>query len=334
MLPSRITIQWHLTEICNYRCKHCYQESYQNNGASYNELIDYLNKITEFILKLSNKQNHFKAHINFTGGEPFLKENFLNLLQEVNNSSLFSFGILSNGFLLPESELKILKELKPRFIQISLEGNEAINDEIRGKGSFKDVIRAIKAYNKLKIPVLISFTANAKNYKSFPEVVKICRKHKVHKIWTDRYLPKNINDDLSLSTNQVKDFFQIILNEQKNHSLHFYSKTKISSDRALQFLVTGREPYNCSAGKTLLAILPNGDILPCRRLPIKVGNLKTDNLFEIYQTQSLLQSLRIAENLDKDCLMCYYKTSCNGGLKCLTYANYGVINKKDVNCWI
>jgi len=334
MIPDRLTIQWHLTDVCNYRCKHCYQESYQDKGANLGKLITSLNKIEKFVDQLSTPQKKVKTHFNFTGGEPFLKDNFLDLLREVDSKRKFSFAILSNGFLLQNKELQLLKELKPRFVQISIEGNEYINDSIRGKGAYQTAIKAIKTYKKFKIPVFISFTANAINYKYFPEVVKTGRKLNVDKVWTDRYLPFGKNDNLLMNTNQVKEFFALILQERKNKIFHPFSKTEISAGRALQFLMNGGQPYSCSAGATLLAIMPNGNILPCRRLPIKVGNLYDDDLMDVYQNNQFLKSLRSNESLDKNCIKCFYKNACKGGLKCLSFATAGDYNLKDPNCWI
>lgn len=334
MTPDRLTIQWHLTDLCNYRCKHCYQESYADNGLDYQILLEYLRKFEEFVVPFKQSNKEFRAHINFTGGEPFLKPELLDLLELVNKNGFFSFGILSNGFLLSESQLIRLKKLKPRFVQLSLEGNEKTNDAIRGKGSFKEIIHAIKTYKKLGIPVLISFTANSKNFKTFPDVVRIARKFKVYKVWSDRYLPNNKTDELLMSTTQVQEFFQIINHEQKRKLSNFFSKTIISSGRALQFLTNGGLPYSCSAGMTLLAILPNGDILPCRRLPIKIGNMDRDNLTDIFQNNTVLKDLRLENHPDNECSNCYYNKSCNGGLKCLSHIQYGDFNRKDPNCWI
>jgi radical SAM protein with 4Fe4S-binding SPASM domain len=334
MFPDRITFQWHLTDECNYRCKHCYQDSYTNSGGDFSKLMSYLQKIVIFVEQLKLVNKNFKAHINFTGGEPFLKSELLDLIQEVNKSGIFSFGILSNGFLLDKIELQRLKELKPKFIQLSLEGDKSVNDSIRGKESYSQILKAIRTYNDLNIPILISFTANSLNYKSFPDVVKIAQKFKVYKVWTDRYLPARLKDDLALSTEQVKDFFQIIQNVQKRKLFNLFYKTIVSSSRALQFLINGGQPYSCSAGLTLLAILPNGDVLPCRRLPIKVGNLDSDDLIDIYHNSKILKELREGVNNNDDCTKCYYSKSCKGGLKCLSFANYGDYNKKDPNCWI
>ncbi len=333
-LPNRITFQWHITDKCNFRCKHCYQDSYQNKGISFDDQLKVLNKLTNFTLNCKQESNLEYAHINFTGGEPFLRNDFISLLEYTRNKGIFSFGILSNGFLPSDEILKRLVELKPRFVQISLEGNKITNEQIRGEGSFNYIIKAIDTYRKINIPVMISFTANSINYKQFPDVVKIARRHNVYKIWTDRHLPNGKKDELALNTTQAKEFFNILLAEQKKNKKRLFSKTMISSNRALQFLISGGQPYKCSAGETLLAILPNGDILPCRRLPIKIGNLLTHELIHLYKSNQTILDIINPQAMDKQCKECYYINSCNGGLKCLSYAVLDDFNKKDSNCWL
>ena len=44
--------------------------------------------------------------------------------------------------------------------------------------------------------------------------------------------------------------------------------------------------------ETVIIVMPNGDVLPCRRLPIVVGNLMEQTLFEIYYSSELLWRLR------------------------------------------
>ena len=137
MTPNKITIQWHITDICNLRCKHCYQDSYLNDGGDLQHLLKYYEKIENFILHLNKNNEKLGAHINFTGGEPFIKKNFLDLLEVVNSRGFFTFGILTNGFLLQKDELLRLKSFKPSFIQISLDGNKPTHDYIREKGSLQ-----------------------------------------------------------------------------------------------------------------------------------------------------------------------------------------------------
>lgn len=324
---SRFTFQWHITDTCNLRCKHCYQNNYTEKGLPLEQLLAIGHQLHDFV-----KKNNIKnAHINFTGGEPFLRTDIAELLIEINKYKTFSFGILSNGYIPSNSTLDRLKPTPLKFIQISLEGKEKTNDRIRGKGSYQQVKQALKTYGKYKIPTMLSFTANTENYKEFHHVVKTARKYKAFKVWTDRYLPLGNSDTLQLSTQQFKELGGILVKERKKIR---NKNIEVAANRALQFLFAGGTPYQCSAGKNLLAILANGDLLPCRRLDIKVGNLLTDDLNELYFSSELLKDIRDKNKLDQACLECYYKLACMGGLKCLSYAQTNNYHKKDTNCWI
>lgn len=334
LLPNRIIFQWHITEQCNFRCRHCYQKEYDYEGLSLKELIKILEKLEDFVRESFKEGYTNKAHINLTGGEPFLRNDLTDLIDKINESGLFSFGILSNGYFPSEEKIQLLKSQNPKFVQISLEGRRKLNDAIRGKGSYDIIIHALETYRKIGIPVMISFTANSENYLEYPHIVSISRKYKAFKVWTDRYLPNGTKDALQMSTEQFKKLGELIKKETRKEKYFVFSKTKISANRALQFLFTGGKPYTCSAGDSLLAVMPNGDLLPCRRLPIKIGNLVADNLIDLYSDSEILQDIRNNNKPDKKCSTCYYKFSCNGGLKCLSYAMANNYHKKDINCWI
>ncbi len=329
-IPNRFVFQWHITDVCNMRCTHCYQTDYNFIGLEFTDLLKIFNQMQSFLIEKRIK----KAHINFTGGEPFLRNDFLKLLKIVKSSGTFTFGILSNGYLPPKPILDELKNLNPSFIQISLEGNKKINDSIRGDGSFEKILEALKVYKTLGIKTILSFTANSSNYMVFQDVVKIARKHGVSKVWTDRYLPIGKSDELQLTTEQFRVLGELILRIKSKEGYHVLSHTQVVANRALQFLFVGGHPYKCSAGINLLAIAANGDLLPCRRLPIVVGNLLVQNLTGLFDNSSLLNNLRKNEVSDDKCKSCHYKLACGGGLKYLSYALSGDFNVRDINCWI
>lgn len=330
---KRFTIQWHLTDVCNRRCTHCYQAEYTDNGGSLSELIASLDKLEEFQTQISNNSQPIHFHINFTGGEPFLKPELLDLLQEIKRRKKFTFGILSNGFLLPKDGLAVLKTLNPKFIQLSLEGDRKTNDRIRGEGAYNETIKALDKYHEMNIPTILSFTASSENYNQFASVVNVAKRHHAAKVWTDRCIPSGANSLLQLTKTQAKAYFSALEKQLRSRFFHLKSKTIVSSERALQFLTTGGNPYQCSAGDSLLALMPNWDIFPCRRLPIKIGNINTDDLIDLYTNHPVLKQLQ-QKKVSIGCEKCHYNTSCNGGLKCLSHAVYGDFGIKDPNCWL
>ena len=112
-----------------------------------------------------------------------------------------------------------------------------------------------------------------------------------------------------------------------------FTRTEISLGRALQFLVGGGEPYRCGAGERLITLEPDGSVLPCRRMPIRVGNVRESRLATIYRDDPLLQSLRDPERVGEGCEDCRHARVCSGGLRCLSYALTGDPFRADPGCW-
>lgn len=111
------------------------------------------------------------------------------------------------------------------------------------------------------------------------------------------------------------------------------SNTHVAMHRALQFLMTNQFPYGCTAGVSLLTVMENGDLVPCRRMPIVVGNLQKENMYKLYNNNEVLRKLQ-KDSIPNDCNDCMHSKFCKGGLKCLTYAIYNDLNHKDVGCSI
>ncbi|MFN3699784.1 MAG: radical SAM protein, partial [Dictyoglomus sp.] len=68
-MRREFSFQWHITDFCNLRCKHCYQNAFdRRNELDYSNLVNILYNITNSLKKL----NINYLSINLTGGEPFL----------------------------------------------------------------------------------------------------------------------------------------------------------------------------------------------------------------------------------------------------------------------
>ena len=89
--------QWHITNKCNLRCAHCYQDDY----SSTNELdLDGLKLIADEIITTLTKWNK-KGDIAITGGEPLVKEEMFPLIHYLESAEeVASIHILTNGNLI------------------------------------------------------------------------------------------------------------------------------------------------------------------------------------------------------------------------------------------
>lgn len=333
---KKLIMQWHITKRCNKRCSHCYQGDYNGEEFTINRLKEVVPKYLELLHEYNIMNNlNTKGQINITGGEPFIREDIwelLDLFKEYNK--FFDFGVLTNGSLLNEDVVRRLKLYNPRIVQVSLDGSKETHDRIRGGNSYNEVIKSLKLLKKYNIYSLVSFTANNKNYKEFSKVVSIAKKYKASKVWTDRMVPigvGNTGEVNTLNKDEVVKYISLIRKEQKN-LFNVFSKTKISGERSLQFLNGVSSSYKCSAGDGLIILLENGDVMPCRRLPIIAGNIKEASLKDIYFDSDVFQNIRKFKEIPKGCSRCEFFGICNGGAKCISYGVYGDYRNGDYGC--
>ena len=101
-MVEKFIMQWHLSENCNLRCLHCYQENHKPIQLNFEELVGIYEQYKELLKKLQ-----MNGHINITGGEPFCNPHFFKVLELIKkDSDYISFSILTNGTLITEEVAK------------------------------------------------------------------------------------------------------------------------------------------------------------------------------------------------------------------------------------
>lgn len=332
--PRSLLLQWHITERCDHACRHCYQEGAPAE-LPLDTLFVILDQFRTLLARLRSGSPHrLPAHITISGGEPFLRDDCFDLLQRLHDLRReFSFAILTSGSRIDAATAMRLTPLAPGFVQVSLDGKKETHDAIRGQGDFERVITAIRYLKKAGIPVLISFTAHRENFRDFGEVAAIGKKLGVRRVWADRFVPLGdaaAQREMVLSPQETDEFLGILAAAHKKRPL-FPCPTEVATLRALQFRAGGGKPYRCQAGRELLTVMADGALVPCRRMPIPLGNLLDDNLSELYFGSPLLDKLR-EHNIPLECSACFYRELCGGGLRCLSYAMQGSFNLADPGC--
>jgi radical SAM protein with 4Fe4S-binding SPASM domain len=279
-----------------------------------------------------------RAHINVTGGEPFVHRDFLRLLEVFHaKRDRLSFAILCNGYFIDAEMARRLAKLRPGFVQVSVEGTRATHDRIRGTGTFDRTVAAIRHLNRERVPVLISFTAHRGNFREFPAVARLACELRVKRVWSDRLIPSGAGlgpETQSLTPEEVREYLDIMRRARDEARGRWFCRTEVAQHRALQFLTGHDKPYRCTAGDSLLTLRPNGDLLPCRRLPLRVGNILETPLVDLYYDNPILGALRNPQTAIKGCEPCSFKSTCRGGLRCLAFAVTGDPFTKDPGCWL
>ena len=333
-MRNQFHIQWHITNLCNLRCRHCYQEDFSKK----NDLTwAGLKRVADNTLATLSEWGR-KACIHLTGGEPLLKPELFLLLDYLDLKPMVEeLGIITNGLLIDQEIVERLASFsKLKKIKISLDGADAeINDPIRQEGSFKRVIQKlslIKQWNRFEI--IVMFTAMKKNYKHPLPLLSLCQELGVDGLILERFIPwgrgRAMRDEV-LGREQWKELVETLSDffgaGEEAYLLPTYQAFQI------RFNVDGPELLGapCAIGRDGLCIMPEGRVLPCRRFPVPIGNLLEDSLKEIWGSSELLEKLSRKENLKGRCLRCD-RRDCRG-CRSLAFALTGDYLEEDPHCW-
>jgi len=336
-------IQWHITEKCNRRCRHCYQD---NSCKSLDLNLSQLLHILDNCLALNISQNK-KISFSITGGEPMIRKDFFKFTKKLAHdldSCGYTWRMLSNGSFITKENASKLRDLNLRSFQVSIEGMEKTNDSIRGKGDFKSTINAIRILVASKIPTVVSFTLTKENIGDVFLLASFLKNIGVAALGVRRFIPigtgAQLKKNIVTSEELKRLYFEIFEFNKKTNPREFVISTGCESAIFNENLLTdgvvapnGSHYHLCGVvlGRCL-TIMANGDIVVCRRMPIKIGNALQDNIYDIYHTNTMTK-LRDINKVNSQCNNCSNFMFCRGGAKCMAYAYTGKWNVPDPQCW-
>lgn len=334
-------IQWHITDMCDQRCKHCYIFSEDNKKCIKEMTLKEIKSTFKEIKRFCKKINRL-PYLYITGGDPILHPNFWELLEMCKKDNI-PFTILGNPFHLTYENCKRMKELGCDKYQMSIDGLEKTHDWFRKPGSFKTTLEKIDCINKAGIKSVIMTTVSGTNIKEIPSIIDLVVKNKVRIFAFARYCPTSEEKDVGITPQEYRKLldtcwkrFEKYIKEDcytrfnlKDHlwKLYLYEKGlyKIPLDMKDEFVYDG-----CHCGRTHLTILPTGDVYACRRMESKVGNVFENNLYDIWISDEM-NKYRDYDKFDK-CSKCDLKLLCRG-CPAVTKGLTGSIYNADPQCW-
>ncbi len=154
-VPSLRYLELQITNKCNLSCKHCFV----NNK---NEELD-LEQIKMVLREFEEMQG---LRVMITGGEPLMHSKFFEVNEILADFSLRKV-LFTNGLMINK---KLLNKLNFHEIQISIDGLEKSHDVIRGRGTFKKAISALKLSYDSGFDVSVATMVHRKNLKDFEKM--------------------------------------------------------------------------------------------------------------------------------------------------------------------
>lgn len=317
-------IQWHLTERCNLRCKHCYQEGQNIAEMPLAEISRIVDEVSEMIQDWQEAYGiEFLRSFNVTGGEPFLRADIFVILEKMVSRG-FEVYVLSNGTLISPEKARILADLGIKGVQVSLEGPEEIHDAIRGAGSFSASLSGIQHLLDAGLKVSLNTTLSQINADYVMSLVGLAASLGVQRLGFARLVPSGRGLGLlqkMLSPGQVKQLYETIFALQVR-GLEMVSGDPVAAQMSslAELGDTGDIPSGgCAAGVAGLTLLPDGTITPCRRLNIPLGQVPQDSLREIWAVSPVLALLRDKGQYQGKCGACHRWAQCRG-CRAIAYA--------------
>ena len=311
-------IQWHLTENCNLKCLHCYQTGEKKTELSFREIKETIGEISETLNTWKETYEvNFSPSVNITGGEPLLRKDLFEILSEFKNRG-FDTYLLTNGILVDKVKAERLYRAGVKGVQVSIEGPEAVHESIRGKKSFSASLRGVKHLLDAALKVTLNVTVSSLNAEYLIDMVGLASGQGVHKLGFSRLVPwgrgKLLFSEM-LETGTVKDLYEKLFSLDLNNGLEIVTGDPVASqfrnntnDTELGDIPLG----GCAAGVSGLTIMPDGTVVPCRRLPISIGNVRKDSLREIWSMSNVLNDLRDRSKYKGKCGSCNRWANCRG----------------------
>ncbi len=321
-----------LTEVCNSRCRYCYEKSMKEFDNGLKERFDFdfsqpsrfnfdIQKLKNFLLKDPNPV------LIFYGGEPLLEiEKIKKIIDTCSEIKNIKFRMQTNGKLLKKLPLEYLKKIKK--ILVSIDGNKEITNYNRGNKTYEKVIENLinlknKGYEgeiiaRMTLPV-VDFNKPGRTdiFEQVKHLIEDCefKFSSIHWQLDAGFYKFDFNEEIvnkffkeyNKSVSKLIDYW--INNIEKSNVLKIYPFLGVVN-RLLGF--DKENCLQCGAGKKGYGITTSGSLVAC---PImnNIKNFEAGDLNKISDLNSIKKFS--VQDFSEMCKNCNVKDICGG--RCL-----------------
>lgn len=332
-LRAPVNVTWEITEACNLRCTHCLSAGVRHaasmtyapatgpqgltEGSNAPERELDFGQCLGLVDELARMQ---VFQINFGGGEPFLRSDFLDILRYCHRRGITTC-VSTNGTVLDEALVGDLLEMwksAPVYLQVSLDGACAeTNDSIRGEGTFDRIMEGIGSLVERRYPELsLNMVVTRLNVGEMAEFVSLARQFGA-KTRLSRLRPSGAAcgswEDYRLTRTQLLELSAFLGDHPEILTGDSFFSLTPASRRRLGLNM-------CGAAKMTCAVAPDGSVYPCAflcRPEFLAGNALQQPLGEIFTLSRVFDSFRGVEV--ESCHGCKHFSECHGGCPAVAY---------------
>jgi radical SAM protein with 4Fe4S-binding SPASM domain len=248
--------------------------------------------------------------INLTGGEPFIRQDLDEIVEECYRHT--KRIVISTSGWFEERIIALAKKFPNIGIRISIEGLSCKNDELRGQnGGFDKGLRTLLTLREMGIKDIgFGCTVSNNNSEDMLSLYKLSKslgmEFATAAFHNSYYFHKD--DNVITNTDEVCRNFETLINEQlrENHPKSWFRA--FFNMGLINYIEGNRRMLPCEAGTTNFFIDPFGEVYPCNGLEEKfwkesMGNIHSADFMNIWESEQAEKVRAQVRNCPKNCWM-------------------------------
>jgi radical SAM protein len=345
---------WETTQACDLACLHCRACAVPNRDPR--ELsTDEAKRLVDDICRFG------RPLLVLTGGDPLKRPDAVEIVRYGVDAGLRVALTPSGTPLMTPRVLQELHDAGMSRLAVSLDGATAAqHDGFRGvAGSFDWTIRMLETARSLGLSTQINTTISRHNVHDLERLITLMTGLGIA-LWSvffivpvGRARPDDLAtaDEFETVFHRLSDLSQTAPFDIKSTAAPHYRRVIMQRQVAerrdgaregapspltagVGFSLgdgVGRAAKGVNDGDGFVFVSHRGDIYPSGFLPKSAGNVRTDDLVEVYRSHELFRSLRDRDRLKGKCGVCEFRTVC-GGSRARAYAMTGDPLEADPLC--
>lgn len=342
MKPS-FAFQWHITDECDQRCKHCYifsEGACELTAMPLEKMRHVLKSCSEMCDSLERTPYYY-----VTGGDPLLHPDFWHVAELFHEHGAM-WAVMGNPFHLSAETCARLKSLGCRKYQLSLDGLRDTHDDFRMPGSFDATLDALDLLREAGIWTAVMTTVSSANVDEVPDLIDLMALKRADVYAFGRYCPTSgqKSEEYHIEPLEYRDFLlrcqeRMEALEREGCRTTFQRKdhlwTLLAYEQGTFSLPENARPgmvYDgCHCGISHMTITPTGDVFACRRMESRVGNVFENDMRDIF-LGARMDDHRRFEKFQK-CARCELAGFCRGCPAVAAGYSGGDMYAPDPQCW-
>jgi len=190
-----------------------------------------------------------------SGGDPILHPDIYNIVKTLSGTCKVDTVLICSGMRIDNEALRLLHDDGLKSITISLDGPcEEIHESIRGPGTFKSAVEAIKLSQKY-FQTSASIVVLPQNHHLIINIIEMLQELEISSVSINSYIPVHGNDELN---QWVSKYSFAALREQITVFRSENTNIKVKTSGIFTDC-----KYSCPAGNYLWYLSADNNIYPC-----------------------------------------------------------------------